>query len=117
MFENITNSDFDKKCMHIFNLYNKCAKHFGFRKALKLTPQRKKNMTAIVSYERADLALFLRELRRAKVFFKDAEWFDFDWMIKEDNFIKVMEGKYSTSYDFSKQNVITSKADYKERVF
>lgn len=116
MFERITGSAFDKKCNHFFTLYNRCAKRYGFRKALRLTPMRKRALTVVADYSRSDLALFFRELRKAREFFSSADWFDFDWVIKEDNFVKVMEGKYNRCYDFSKSS-IKSKADFKEKSF
>lgn len=117
MFERVCSSNFEEKCNNLFRLYNRCAKLYGFRKALKLTPQRRKAMAPLTEYSRSDIALFIIELRKARAFFQKESWFDFDWVIIENNFVKVMEGKYSKSFDFTKQTLIKSQIDYKEQSF
>jgi hypothetical protein len=117
MFENLSNSGFEQKCNMFFNLYNRCAKLYGFRKAIKLTAQRRKAMHSITECSRSDLALLIIEIRKAKAFFQGSDWFDFDWIIQEGNYVKVMEGKYSKSFNYKKQQVIKTRAEYREQVF
>lgn len=109
----IYTSTFDKRCIFLFNLYNTYAKMYGFKKALKLTVERKRNMGAVMNYTLQDLFLFLSEFQKSLPFFQASEWFSFDWIIKEDNFIKVMEGKYSTQ----RKDHIKSSVEYKTRNF
>ena len=107
-----TNEDIYK---FLFNLYNIEAKKYNLPVALKLTGARKMVMSAYIeSYSKSDLFLLLREMRKARNFIYGAKWFNFDWITKEDNFIKVMEGKYRDKYTSSP---IVSEAQYTERKY
>lgn len=107
-----TNEDIYK---FLFNLYNIEAKKYNLPVALKLTSARKMVMSAYIeSYSKSELFLLLREMRKARNFIYGKKWFNFDWIIKEDNFIKVMEGKYRDKYTTSP---IVSEAHYTERKY
>lgn len=100
----------------IFNLYNIEARKYNLPIALRLTGSRKMVMASYISnYNKTDLFLLLRELRKAKNFITGAKWLTFDWIIKEDNFIKVMEGKYRDKYTPSSR--VVSEVQYKERKY
>lgn len=107
-------SKFDKKCKFLFNLYNVYAKKYGFRRAIKLTTDRKRTMSYVSECGFSDLFQFLKEFEKSIPFFQKSEWFDFDWIIKEDNYIKVSEGKYSRTFGAP---VITSSVEYTVKEF
>lgn len=109
----MNSSKFDKKCLFLFNLYNLFAKKYGFPKALKLTMERKRVMSAIENYRMHDLFWFMQEFNKALPFFIEADWFSFDWIIKEDNFVKVMEGRYAKNFKVT----VRSSVEYKTRDF
>ena len=95
-------------------MYNIEAKKYNLPIALKLTGARKLAMASYISsYDKTDLFLLLRELRKARNFIYGAKWLNFDWITKEDNFIKVMEGKYRDKYT----TTIVSEARYTERKY
>jgi len=84
----------------------------GFRKIRILTDKRKKHIKTRVSevtYEKfLETLLNLKEIK----FFvdnKDKNWFDFDWVINPNNFIKIIEGKYEKDNIFNKQDKKQSK--------
>jgi hypothetical protein len=105
MFEKTPESPFDRMCNMVFKAYNKYAKELGYKKVLKLTPLRKRAMTPLMSYSKWDLRIVIRELRKSAPFLSRQEWFHFDWLIKEDNFIKVMEGRYSTVHKIDRAKI------------
>lgn len=101
MFEDIAQTDFDKKCEFIYNLYKRLAKRYKLPRVLSLTPERRRKMSSMRNYTYADLRLFLREFKKALPVLSGADWFNFDWVIQESNFIKVMEGKYARVFRMS----------------
>lgn len=100
----------------IFRLYNKEAKKYKLNPALKMTTARKIILSKYIhEYTMNDVLIILRELRKAKNFITGATWLSFDWLLKEENIIKLMEGKYRDE-KFSNTE-IKSKANYINRIF
>lgn len=114
MFEQTPKSPFDMMCNMVFTAYNKYAKELGFKKALRLTPLRKRTMMPLMQYSKWDLRTVLKELKKSAPFLSAQDWFHFDWLIKEDNFIKVMEGRYSTIRKVDRQQ-IQSAVEYENK--
>lgn len=115
MFETVLQTDFDKKCEFLFNLYNRLAKKYNLPRVLKLTPARRRVMGVMRNYTYSDLRLFLREFKKAVPLLSASDWFTFDWVIQESNFVKVMEGKYSKC--FRKPDRIDTSATYTLKEF
>lgn len=98
----------------IFRLYNREAKKYKWHPALKMTNARRMILAKYINvYTLNDVFIILREFRKAKNFITGASWLNIDWLLKEDNFIKVMEGKYRDKYT----TTIVSEARYTERKY
>lgn len=88
------------KCLFLYNLYNIYAKRYGFRKALKLTIERKKLIYNLMEeYGEEDFKLFIQMFRKSISFFRNQNWMSIEWICK--HFLDVMEGKYIQKYDFT----------------
>ena len=106
----------DKIYDFVFRLYNREAKKYKLNPAKKMTNARKITLSKYVhDYTMSDVLLILRELRKAKNFIYGSDWLTLDWILNENNIVKVMEGKYRDSR-FS-NNGIKSQANYTNRIY
>ncbi len=78
----------------------------SFKPVLKLTTKRKQAIGARWRENDCAIKVFEKVFRNAQEsdFLKSNSWADFDWILRPNNFIKVLEGKYS-NFD---SNIINS---------
>jgi hypothetical protein len=92
-----------------------------FKQVKKLTDKRKKQIKArIKEYGYDDFVATLNKMKDIQ-FFKDnikSNWFDIDWVMNPNNFIKVFEGKYEGVYinGYTKETTSKHEPDWLEDV-
>ena len=64
------------------------------KKVLSLSPNRIKCLNKFIAKHNLDDFKAVLNKIKASVFLSESSFCDIDWIIKEDNFIKIMEGKY-----------------------
>lgn len=77
---------------HIVDLYNSTCKSFS--KVMALTDKRKKAIKSMLNRYTESEVLKVFEKAEASDFMKSGSWCGFDWLMKEANFVKVIEGNY-----------------------
>lgn len=115
---NVGETDLDRRLNFLFKLYCLYADKYNLPRVIKLTSKRRRELSSTMSYSKADLRLFVREFKQAIPFFQKSAWFNFDWLIQESNYIKVMEGKYRGMYQKDSYSPsVPSAIHYEHREF
>lgn len=93
-------------------LWNIWADERGKTKVSSITPTRKKHFTARIKEPAFDFLKLLELAAKSNFLLKPSNWFDFDWLIKnEDNYIKIMEGKYQQEVEEPDKNKEPEQVD------
>lgn len=80
----------------IVDLYNSTCKSFS--KVMALTDKRKKAIKSMLNRYTESEVLKVFEKAEASDFMKSGSWCGFDWLMKEANFVKVIEGNYDNKH-------------------
>ena len=91
-------ADADADAEKISELWNEILTPLGFPRILKNTPAREKSLKARVktSSERKNLDWWQKLFERIAQsdFLRSKNWFTLDWLLNENNLVKLLEGKY-----------------------
>lgn len=84
----------------IFIEYNKIAERYGFSRATKLTPTRRVHLRAQIGRYGSDHILeTLQRMAKSPAFNSHYKtWFTLDWFLNDNNYVKILEGKYDNLF-------------------
>lgn len=93
-----------------FDMWNLFASEYGFPKLQLLNDTRKRKLRTRLNDKNFDFIKVLGAAAKSEGL-QDRQWFNFDWIIKNDtNYAGVLEGKYKKSFD-SKPNAQVKDED------
>lgn len=101
----------------LYNLWNKYAKIYNLHVMRKLTFQRRIILQKILeNFSSSELKECLKAIKEQE-FLHNNNWFTLEWLSKEDNFYKVIEGRYKDSHKLTIATNVQSRINNKKRNF